>query len=105
MPRNTTIPARQVQEEIQAYTHHVGSHVTFHIAFGGVNQSSGDFYFFDNQQFEKITVMGNDYTELMSSKPHWSPNKPQGQFRKDDLWEAVDAKRENRGLGKNKNVV
>lgn len=31
-----------------------------------------------------------DYDELMSASPSWSPGKPAGVFRYDDLWYYVD---------------
>lgn len=38
----------------------------------------------------EYVVKDADYTELMSAGPSWSPNKPAGVFRVDDLWHYVD---------------
>ena len=37
-----------------------------------------------------FSVEGPDYAELMSGSPDWSPGKPAGKFRFDDLWHYVD---------------
>ncbi len=36
------------------------------------------------------SVSGDDYAELMSAGPSWSPSKPAGVFRIDDLWHYID---------------
>ena len=36
------------------------------------------------------SVSGDDYVELMSAGPSWSPSKPAGVFRIDDLWHYID---------------
>jgi hypothetical protein len=36
------------------------------------------------------SIYNEDYEELMSAYPSWSPQKPAGVFRKEDLWHFVD---------------
>lgn len=40
---------------------------------------------------ETFMVAGQNYKALMSGNPPWATGKPEGDFRKEDLWACVDA--------------
>lgn len=110
MPRDTTIPAQSVQEDILSVEHHVGRFVR--VLIGRGSTVDGVFRFDVGQVFDVIdirdipAVQGDlgvvlapeipDYSELMSSAPTWAPNKPAGTFRNADLWIFVDRIRSRR---------
>lgn len=99
MPREISIPARTGLEEIQSIEHVRGAHVRVVLGVGSVkrlpvsigsDETTDVFVFDDHQQFKQVMIAGADYCELISERPAWAPNKPAGEFRKDDLWHFVD---------------
>ena len=103
--RTQTIPEQVVAEDIIFFEHQVGNWVK--VLVGKGSEVNGAFVPFPSQTYESIMIVDNpgvtqsmtgvvlredrfDYTELMSSKPSWAPNKPAGTFRKEDLWHFVD---------------
>jgi len=99
MARNKTIPAKQVREEIQSYQYSRGQSVMIVVGVGE-DDADGVFQFDVPQQFSTVSVTGTDFEDLMSESPSWARGKPANTFRLEDLWVAVDAKRENRGIGR-----
>lgn len=97
MARDVTIPEKITKEEIQSFQLVIGSHVTVVIGVGS-DDAQGVFSFDPDQQFETLTISGDDYQALMSENPPWAPTKPGNTFRKDDLWFAIDAIRSNTAL-------
>lgn len=91
MARNSIIPAQNVEEEIQSYTFYSDGIVRIVCGLG--ETKNGVFEFFVPQQFNEYEIDGADFDALMSEKPPWAPNKPGNTFRKEDLWNVIDAKR------------
>lgn len=111
MPRESTIPVRIVQEEISSVEEQIGLFVRVLVGVGSQNEK-GQFVFSVPQQFDVIEIADRpavkgplgviiepeitDYTDLMSDRPAWAPNKPAGTFRNDDLWPLIDRIRARR---------
>lgn len=107
MPRETTIPAQSVQEEILSVEHHIGQFVR--VLIGRGSQTDSGFVFSPGQVFDVVDIRDSpevrgalgvviaaaitDYTELTSAAPGWAPYKPAGTFRNEDLWLFIDAVR------------
>lgn len=73
-------------EDIVAYEHHLpGQFVRVLVGFGTA-MSDGSFVAADEQNYENFIVQGDAYVSLMAA----TDTKPQGVFRKDDLWKFVD---------------
>lgn len=78
-------------EDIVAYEHHLpGQFVRVLVGFGAV-MPDGSFVAADEQNYENFIVQGDAYDDLMAA----TDIKPQGVFRKDDLWKFVDIGRSN----------
>jgi hypothetical protein len=89
-----TIPEREVELEIQSYNIVFGFSVT--VVYGvGEKDDQGNFVFDQPQNFKSVEIDGLYYQALMSPNPPWSPDKPAGTFRRNDLWEAINAKQKN----------
>ena len=88
MNRTVTIPSTTVTEAINDIQEIPGVLVRFLV--GKVN-ADGNFIL--GQNFEPFVVDGNDYTELNGPPTEWSPDKPTGTYRNDDLWHYVDKQR------------
>lgn len=39
---------------------------------------------------ENTTIYGDYYNMLMSESPSFAPNKPQNEYREDDIWYIID---------------
>jgi hypothetical protein len=78
-----------VSEDISYYEHSIGGNVKILVRKYSIQNGittvldSSDLYM----------IHGTDYEELMSAYPSWSPQKPAGVFRKEDLWHFVDLMR------------
>jgi hypothetical protein len=101
--RTQTIPQQTVVEDIVNIDHNLGNFVRLMVGSGII--TNGKFELIPSQNLETIVIADipagivnedgsrtniTDYTELMSAYPTWSPQKPAGVFRKDDLWHFVD---------------
>lgn len=103
--RQTTIPQQTVTEDIVSFEHQVDRFVRVLVGKGIVVE--GKFQPLPSQTYESFTISDSpaqinsmtdevikeaqlDYQELMSAYPTWSPQKPAGVFRKEDLWHFVD---------------
>ena len=111
MPRESTIPIQVVQEEIASIEHQIGLYVRVLVGVGSTNEN-GQVVFKVPQNFDAIEIQDRpeskgqlgvvvspaitDYTELMSDRPQWAPNKPAGTFRNEDLWPLIDRVRARR---------
>ena len=111
MPRESVIPVRVVQEEIASVEHQIGFFVRVLVGVGSENER-GRFVFDVPQTFDVVEIQDRpevkgaqglttsgavtDYTDLMSDRPAWAPNKPAGTFRNEDLWPLIDRIRARR---------
>lgn len=86
MPRQSTIPAQQVTEDIRSVEEITGLFVR--VMVGTIDSQTGDFTV--PQQFVTYEIKGDDFAELMSANPEWAPSKPAGTYRNDDLWVFID---------------
>lgn len=98
MKRQRVIPEQVVEEEVNAYTVTPDS---IHIAVGVGARNGESFVFNEGQEYETITVAGQDFKDLLDQdggidKP--LPGKPSGTFRKDDLWHFIDKERAKKGV-------
>lgn len=86
MPRENTIPAKTVFEQIQSLSEFPDQklvRVTF-----GLTDENGNFIV--PQQFNNLEIRDEMYDELTSANPSWNPEKPAGTYFNDDLWHFID---------------
>jgi hypothetical protein len=86
MPRQITIPAETIYEEIQSLQEFPEEQLVTVIV--GVTDAKG--VFIVPQQFKTYQITGDMYTELNSANPSWDPAKPAGTYFNDDLWHFID---------------
>jgi hypothetical protein len=86
MPRQITIPAETIYEEIQSLQEFPEEQLVTVIV--GVTDAEG--VFIVPQQFKTYQITGDMYTELNSANPSWDPVKPAGTYFNDDLWHFID---------------
>ena len=86
MPRQVTIPAETIYEEIQSLQEFPEEQLVTVIV--GVTDAEG--VFIVPQQFRTYQITGDMYTELNSANPSWDPAKPAGTYFNDDLWHFID---------------
>lgn len=84
--REIGVIQQTVSEDITYYEHSIGGNVkvlvkTFTLQDGVLTALDAS---------NMYMIHGSDYEELMSANPTWAPTKPDGVFRKDDLWHFVD---------------
>jgi len=91
MPREITIPAETVYEEIQSLQEFPEDQLVRVIV--GVTDVNGTFLV--PQQYKVYNISGDMYTELNSANPSWNPNKPAGTYFNDDLWHFIDLIRQS----------
>jgi hypothetical protein len=86
MPREVTIPAETVYEEIQSLQEFPEDQLVRVIV--GVTDASGTFLV--PQQYKTYDIYGDMYTELNSANPSWDTAKPAGTYFNNDLWHFID---------------
>jgi hypothetical protein len=86
MPRQITIPAETIYEEIQSLQEFPDEQLVTVIV--GVTDAEG--VFIVPQQFKTYQITGDMYTELNSANPSWDPAKPAGTYFNEDLWHFID---------------
>jgi hypothetical protein len=86
MPRQVTIPAETIYEEIQSLQEFPEEQLVTVIV--GVTDAEG--VFIVPQQFRTYQITGDMYTELNSANPSWDPAKPAGTYFNADLWHFID---------------
>lgn len=86
MPRQVTIPAETIYEEIQSLNEFPEQEVVRVVV--GVTDSNG--VFLVPQQFKTYEISGDMYAELNSANPTWNPTKPEGTYFNEDLWHFID---------------
>jgi hypothetical protein len=85
MPREITIPASTVQEDIYLIEEAVGVAVRVLV---GVLNSEGQFDL--STPTKEYRILHEMYTELNGPPTSWAPDKPNGTYRNDDLWHFID---------------
>lgn len=93
MPRESTIPAQIVREDISSIEEYPDQLVR--VMVGRVDETGE---FITPQQFSMYEIVDDDFAELMSAGPEWAPQKPAGTFRNDDLWIFIDRIRNAKGV-------
>lgn len=103
--RTQVIPQQTITEEIVSFEHNINGFVRVLIGKGKVIDNQ--FELSPNQTLETVLIINSptsissltgevvpseypDYDELLSANPAWAPQKPQGVFRKEDLWHFID---------------
>lgn len=86
MARDITIPAKTVQEEIIVVEEAVGQYVR--VVVGILNEDGKTFN--TNEGVKEYRIVGEDLTELNGPATAWSPDKPTGTYRNEDLWHYID---------------
>jgi hypothetical protein len=86
MPRQITIPAETVYEEIQSLQEFPDDKIIRVI----VGQTNEEGVFIVPQQFKTYEITGDMFTELNSANPSWHPEKPEGTYFNEDLWHFID---------------
>jgi len=86
MPRQVTIPAETIYEEIQSLNEFPEQEVVRVVV--GVTDANG--VFLVPQQFKTYEISGDMYAELNSANPSWNPTKPEGTYFNEDLWHFID---------------
>lgn len=84
--RELGVIQQTVSEDIKYYEHSIGGLVK--VLVQKYTTQNGEVVPTDSSNM--YTIHGPDYEELMSPTPSWAPNKPEGVFRKEDLWHFVD---------------
>ena len=86
-----TLPARTITVQIASFNHQKGQSVLVILSKGSVGEA-GNFIPAPMTGFDPAmtqVIDGDNYTDLMSDRPSWAPNKPAGTFREDDLWQFI----------------
>jgi hypothetical protein len=84
--REIGVIQQSISEDITYYEHSIGGNVKVLVR----KYSIQDNIVTTLDTSNLYMVHGTDYEELMSANPPWSPQKPAGVFRKEDLWHFVD---------------
>jgi hypothetical protein len=86
MPRDVTIPAETIYEDIQSLQEYPEQQIVRVVV--GVTDAQG--VFLVPQQFKAYEIYGDMYTELVGPPTSWAPDKPTGTYRNQDLWHFID---------------
>ena len=90
MARDITIPSQTVQEEIVVVEELVDQYVR--VVVGVLNEDGKTFN--TNMGIKEYRIVGNNLTELNGPPTAWSPDKPTGTYRNEDLWHYIDLLRQ-----------
>ena len=92
MPREITIPAKTVHEEIANIEENTGAkYVRVRVAM--IDSSTGKFDI--SLGIKEYEILADDFDELTGPPTDWAPDKPAGTYRNDDLWHFIDKQRNN----------
>lgn len=91
MARDITIPSQTVQEEIVVVEELVDQYVR--IVVGVLNEDGKTFN--TNMGIKEYRIVGDNLTELNGPPTSWSPDKPNGTYRNEDLWHFIDILRQS----------
>jgi hypothetical protein len=90
MPREVTIPAQTVREEVRSlseYSTAPGSPGFVTVMVGVVDDNG---VFVVPQQFVTYEISGANFEALTGEPAEWAPDKPAGTYRNEDLWYFID---------------
>jgi hypothetical protein len=90
MPREINIPAETIYEAIRTIEEVPEQSVSVVV---GQTDSVGEFVI--PQQYKTYVIEGDMYTELNGPPATWSPDKPDGTYRNEDLWHFIDILRQS----------
>jgi hypothetical protein len=90
MSRDVTIPSQTLTEEIALVEEAVGVYVRVMV---GVLKS--DKTFDTTVKAKEYRIIGDDLVELNGPPTAWSPDKPTGTYRNQDLWHFIDLLKES----------
>ena len=85
MARDVTIPSQTFTEEIALVEEAVGVYVRVMV---GVLKSDNTFD--TNIPAKEYRIVGDNLAELNGPPTAWSPDKPNGTYRNEDLWHFID---------------
>jgi len=85
MPREINIPAETIFQEIR--TIEEVPNISVRVLVG---QTDADGEFVVPQQYTSYLIDGENYIELNGPPTSWSPDKPTGTYRNQDLWHFID---------------
>lgn len=85
MPREINIPAETIFQEIR--TIEEVPNISVRVLVG---QTDADGEFVVPQQYTSYLIDGENYIELNGPPASWSPDKPTGTYRNQDLWHFID---------------
>jgi hypothetical protein len=88
--RKVVLPRRIINEKIISVFHQFGKFVLVSI------QECDDAGNFLNIA-KTVEISDDYYKELLSNSPEWAKDKPEGDFRTEDLWVLVDKIRNESG--------
>ena len=88
MPREITVPASTIKEDIYLIEEAVG--IAVRVVVGFLNSENKFDLAIPTKEYR---ILGADYQELVGAPPSWSPNKPTGTYQNDDLWHYIDLQR------------
>lgn len=86
MPREVTIPAETIYEDIQSLQEFPEDQLVRVIV--GITDVDGTFIV--PQQYKTYEIQGDMYTELNSANPSWDTEKLAGTYFNRDLWHFID---------------
>ena len=90
MPREINIPAETIFEDIRTIEEVPSQSVRVLV---GKTDANGEFVV--PQQYNSYVIEGENYIELNGPPTAWSPNKPDGTYRNEDLWHFIDLFRQS----------
>jgi len=85
MPKQINVPAETIYLDIR--TIEEVPNISVRVAVG---QTDADGEFLVPQQFKTYLIEGDNYIELNGPPTSWSPDKPTGTYRNEDLWYFID---------------
>ena len=85
MPREINIPAETIFQDIR--TIEEVPNISVRVLVG---QTDADGEFIVPQQYTSYLIDGENYIELNGPPTSWSPDKPTGTYRNQDLWHFID---------------
>jgi hypothetical protein len=86
MARDITIPSQTIKEEIVVVEELVNQYVR--VVVGVLNEDGKTFN--TNMGVKEYRIVGNNLAELNGPPTAWSPDKPTGTYRNEDLWHFID---------------
>lgn len=90
MSRQITIPQQSYTEDIMTIYETPGVGVKVYV---GVLAEDGQSFNNATYKPQEFLISGEMYTELNGPPTNWSPDKPNGTYRNEDLWHYINLQR------------